>query len=140
MLDELQRRSAKGKHCSANGVHHSPSFCVALSDYSEMPRCSLAVAVSLPKSPSLSSLGPAVKKSSVANPDLPASEPKLRAQRPGMTIGVPFVLSNMPTCLPLTALKARILPLPKLPISKRWLNGPKSLGARAMPQGAFMNG
>ena len=55
--------------------------------YSELPRCSLLVGVILPNIPSFSSLGPAVKNSSVARPLLVLSPPKLSAHSPSIQSG-----------------------------------------------------
>src|ERR1700693_2356449 len=94
--------------------------------YSELPRCSLPVGVILPNIPSFSSLGPAVKNSSVARPLLVLSPPKLSAHSPSIHSGLPVGSRSVPSNLPLTPLNACMCPSPKLPISRRWLNGPKS--------------
>ena len=55
--------------------------------YSVFPRCSVAAAVNLPNKPFDSSFGPAVKYSSVADPDLALPPAKLRAHRPSIITG-----------------------------------------------------
>src|SRR5262249_26950556 len=47
----------------------------------------------------------------------------------------PAVSASWPRKAPVVRLKALIRPSPKLPTSSAWLNGPKSSGATAMPQG-----
>jgi hypothetical protein len=64
------------------------SRAIASTDsYSELPRCSPLVAVILPKIPSPSSFGPAVKYNSVARPLFVFSPPKLSPHKPSIAIG-----------------------------------------------------
>src|SRR6266487_2090117 len=98
-----------------------------------------AGALITPNNPSLSSLGPAVKKSEFVGPDtLPV--PNSRAQRPSIVIGTPPAPRSTParSKLPFASgAYALILPSPKLPTSRSPLQRPKSDGAHASPHGAF---
>ena len=67
------------------------------------------------------------------------STAKLIAHKPSIISGSSAVSDTVPTNFPDTALNAWIVPSPKLPINKRWANGPKSDGARATPHGAFIH-
>src|SRR5262245_6511792 len=89
-----------------------------------------------PNRPWVSSSGPAAKYRAFVSPaDLPL--PKVIPHRPSITIGLPVSSLSWPRNWPVSALKALILPLPKLPTRSALLKGPKSLGAMASPHGAL---
>src|SRR5262249_51966344 len=80
-------------------------------DYSLLPRCSVASGTILPNKPPVSSFGPAVKNNSIADPEVPLL-PKFSAHRPSMTRSAPFSSSNLPSSLPVSGLKALMVPSP----------------------------
>src|SRR5881396_3220290 len=97
-------------------------------------------AVIVPKSPSDSSFGPAVKNSVSTGPLLTVPCPNRNAQSPSMTSFRPSVVrsapmsSNVPSGV---SWYAFTWPSPKLPMSRSPPNRPKLAGASARPHGAF---
>src|SRR5262249_38127526 len=86
-----------------------------------------ALKVIFPNIPSISWLGPAVKKRAwLDKPCAPL--PKTRDHRPSMMIGSPFLSFICPTKAPVGREYALIAPSPKLPTISLWLNGPNSSG------------
>jgi hypothetical protein len=88
--------------------------------------------------PSFSPFGPALKKSvGTFLPFAALVVPNSKAQSPSITIGVPPESDKVPRKAPVLILKALMVPSPKLPTSRAWLNVPKFAGALAMPHGEF---
>src|SRR6266849_5908738 len=105
--------------------------------YSSSPSCSAATGVSVPKRPSVSLLGPAVKNRVLEEP-APPLLPNVRDHRPSMKTGEPSLSLRMkPMNFLVKPLKAAIQPLRKLPTRMVLLNSPKSRGVQTTPQGAL---
>src|SRR5205823_12669319 len=103
-----------------------------------VPRVQLA-GVILPKSPSASSFGPAVKYSVCGSPFEPAL-PNSSAQSPSIAIFLPSSSRRAPSFLKSPfgcSVNAWILPFPKLPIRRSPPRLPHPAGASATPQGAL---
>src|SRR5881296_131431 len=97
-------------------------------------------AVIVPKSPSDSSFGPAVKNSVSIGPLLTVPCPNCNAQSPSMTSFRPSMVRSVPMSSNVpsgSSWYAFTWPSPKLPMSRSPPNVPKLAGASARPHGAF---
>ena len=84
-------------------------------DYGSSLSFSAATGVSIPNTPLSSSSGPAVKNSVLPGPDAPPF-PNASPHNPSIYELRPVLVPHVPMNSPVTALKAAIVPSPKLPI------------------------
>src|SRR2546429_3324768 len=118
----------------------APSALSAHGRWTTPPDPSGHAAVIVPKSPSDSSFGPAVKNSLSIGPSLTVPCPNCDAQSPSMTSFRPSAVRSDPMSSKVpsdVSWYAFTWPSPKLPTIRSPPNRPKLAGASARPHGAF---